>query len=206
MAEMPKPRWIPERPSMKQIMDRICEVGLRKPTPEELGEAVDAYLHYCETTPLIYKKYIPFKGISYPSTEERFHTPTIHGFTEWCHISRTTFYRWMQGEDVATSNACKRAQDKIFKVALVAGMNDAINTTLLSRYLGLADKTETETTDKTPPAAPAVDPTTVAHLTHPDMTTDQHEAILATGLNVPLFSQMQIDSGMQFYMPTGVDD
>lgn len=41
----------------------------------------------------------------------------------------------------------------------------------------------------------------VADMWHPDMTAEQEDALLAAGVDIPLYPQALIDHGIPFHMP-----
>lgn len=204
MVQMPQAKWLPDKLTPVQIVDRITERKLRTPSADELIEAGQNYIRFCEQNPTHVQKPMAFKGASWNHIVDKPRCPTIEGFTLFCSISERTLKRWRDDERFPDLQQAVQTVIKTFQdVMLRYGMADVANANLIARYLGLSEKTQTEVVGGD--TAPAVDPTHAAVLTHPDMEVDQLEQLLERGLPVPMFSQAQIDAGIPFFMPKMVD-
>ena len=77
-----------------------------------------------------------------------------------------------------------------------------LNANIIARDLQLAEHTVAKLDVQT---APKVDPATVADKMHPDCTDEFLAAIYAAGLEPIKYSQEQLDAGVPFYVPGGLN-
>ena len=90
----------------------------------------------------------------------------------------------------------------MFRQKFDGAASGLLNSNIIARDLQLAEQVVQKLDVQT---APKVDPNTVADKMHPDCTDEYRAAIYAAGLEPIKYSQEQIDAGVPFYVPGGLE-
>lgn len=146
------------------------------------------YFNWCDETPLEEENLFAYKGSVTRAMANKPRVFTLSGLCTHVGIprSRLRAYRERGGEwEDAVQMIDQILETQKFEYAAV----NLMNASLISRDLGLTEKTETKLVESKP--VEQVDPATVANLTHPDDPYEWNEPR-------PLYSREQLDAGIPF--------
>jgi hypothetical protein len=128
---------------------------------------------------------------------------TVVGFCEWAGVTQPCFYNQHLRKGEGWQDAIDYCKTRIQAYLQDAGLHRDLDSNLVARIAGLADKVDQRTQDTTPaPPEPRIPPELVADRIHPDCTYAEQARLEAAGLLVPLYSQQQLDAGQPYHPPS----
>lgn len=121
----------------------------RNPTfrdPEDVWSAACEYFEWVEENPLYEDKLVTFQGVATHEPVEKMRAMTISGLCLFLDIGRSTWegYRTKEG----FSGIVTRVEDVIREQKFTGAAADLLNPNIIARDLGLADKQDHTSSDK----------------------------------------------------------
>lgn len=179
--------------------------------PDKIRELGDKYMEWVEDNPMEVEKIL-----ARPKSPEGFvrvvqkkpRAATMNGICLTIGISIETWYRTLKDPNTSTEirKAMRDVAQRIHEYGVSNTAAELQNVTIMTRVLGLAEKSinEIEVTDAS--TVPAVDEDALAVHMHPDdpyvKTGDLSDGVWPR----PLFSKHQLDAGIPFFLPAKKDD
>ena len=152
MAAAKKPAAKPKKPSRDGRVGSAAPKGNQywrnrrvfgrefKFTPEKLWDAACAYFDWVEENPLYDHELVKFQGTATLSKIPKMRAMTLNGMCLYINISKRTYEQYRHRENYA--DVCE-AIDEVIKTQKFEGAAaEMLNPNLISKDLGLADKTE----------------------------------------------------------------
>lgn len=169
-------------------------------TPEQLFDEFEAYIKFAEEN-----LWFAAEGKFDPETKKVTPTKIKHGswtIVSFCHflgIGTKSWHNWRnKREDLkpAIEVIEERIRDHRNRGAEAGVFNPGFVSWQNERQERLAaEKAEL------PATPPTVAAQYIANTWHPEMTKEQEDALLAAGVDIPLYPQALIDQGIPFHMP-----
>lgn len=141
-------------------------------TPEAMWEAACEYFAWVEDNPLIEVKSYQFQGEPFQDKIPKMRAMTIEGFCLFCGANRKYLFQFESEIDTTTeegqgfSNVINEIKEIIRLQKFTGAAADLLNANIISRDLGLADKTDLTSSDGSmtprPVSITAIDPTEAA--------------------------------------------
>lgn len=139
-------KWYQSKPGRGKV-GRPWTYPLDETGPALLLKDVQEYLEWCEQNPLWEEKLVAYKGRATTKRVAKMRVATVTGFCLRTGIDPTTWWAWKQ------EKGKPQARPDLHSVILVAEKSireqkfagaaaDLLNANIISRDLGLADKTE----------------------------------------------------------------
>lgn len=100
----------------------------------------EAYLEWCEENPLMEAKAFAYKGDVVVENVPKMRVATLGGFCLHLGIALTTWHDWRKRQDLC--NVTVDIENAIREYKFAGAAADLLNANIISRDLGLADKTE----------------------------------------------------------------
>ncbi|QIG74950.1 terminase small subunit protein [Rhizobium phage RHph_I65] len=107
---------------------------------EQLWNELLSYLEWCEANPLYEGKLISFQGVGTVEEVPKMRIATLGGFCLHLGIAQTTYMDWRKREDLC--NVIANIDAALYEYKIAGASADLLNANIISRLLGLADKTE----------------------------------------------------------------
>lgn len=112
-------------------------------TPDDMWRQAQEYFDWVEANPLYETKAFAYKGIVTTATVPKMRAMTIQGLCLFLDISDETWYRHCDSEDF--SGVTERIKKIIYTQKFEGASADLLNANIITRELGLAEKTENST-------------------------------------------------------------
>lgn len=127
--------------------------------PEALWEACHEYFVWVEENPLWEHKVAQFQGVPVSMEVPKLRAMTIGGLCIFLGIDRTTWVDWRKHEDF--SRIVAHVEAVIYEQKFTGAAADLLNSSIIARDLGLAEKSEHDhkSTDGSMTPAQTIDPT-----------------------------------------------
>ena len=109
-------------------------------SPDILWEASCEYFKHIEDTPLWESKVAQFQGEPVDMILPKMRPMTIRGLARFLHISHDTWYDYRKQKDF--SDICSEIEGIIYDQKFAGAAADLLNPSIISRDLGLKDRTE----------------------------------------------------------------
>ena len=123
-------------------------------SPEILWDAACEYFQWCVDNPLYEDKVSLYKGIPTHDTVEKMRAMTLQGLCLFLGIDKQTLNNYGSKEQYQDYFAVvKQIKDTIFEQKFTGAAADLLNSNIIARDLGLADKQDHTSSDNsmTPP-------------------------------------------------------
>lgn len=118
----------------KHGRDRLFE------SPEKLWDACCEYFEWVDENPLYEDKLVTFQGEANHEPVAKMRAMTIGGLCLFLGIHRGTWNEWRKVNDL--SEVIAQAEEVIYAQKFAGAAADLLNANIISRELGLSDKTE----------------------------------------------------------------
>jgi len=122
--------------------------------PDDLWGACCEYFEWNQDNPLVETKGFAFQGKVTKETFPKMRAMTIGGLCLFLDIDETTWREWVKSR-ADLSPIITRAEAVIFKQKFEGASADLLNASIIARELGLADKTDHQSTDSSMSPKPA---------------------------------------------------
>ena len=113
-------------------------------TPEQLWVAACEYFQWVENNPLLEEKIFHAQGIITKDTVTKMRAMTIGGLCIFLDIDRTTWENYRNNQDFF--RITKEVEEIIYNQKFTGAAADLLNSNIIARELGLADKQQNEHT------------------------------------------------------------
>ena len=111
-------------------------------TPEQLWVAACEYFQWVENNPLLEEKIFHAQGIITKDTVTKMRAMTISGLCIFLDIDRTTWENYRNNQDFF--RITKEVEEIIYNQKFTGAAADLLNSNIIARELGLADKQQAE--------------------------------------------------------------
>lgn len=167
-------------------------------TPAQLLEEFQAYTEFAHEKLAFPVESVRGKDGKLHATKYRHGTWTIVSFCHFLGVSDQTWLDWHRDRDdlrAALGVVENRIRDHNKRGADAGVFSAAMAAYDLEREERKRARLAAQA--EPPPVASEL----VANIVHPDMTPEQFDAYTAAGVEVPLYTQKQIDAGMPLFLP-----
>lgn len=169
-------------------------------TGSELWAKVYEFFEWCENNPLEDNKLVTFEGDANIAAVPKMRVPTIHALAVYIGVTRRTIYKWADPKDdlyrPELAPIINAVTDIIYDTKYTAGAAGLVSAAMMIRDLNLADATHIQQTT-TEVKKGTVDESRIANVMHPHATPEYLDAWYAIGKEPPMFSQQQLDAGIE---------
>jgi len=109
-------------------------------TPKELWDEACKYFAWIDDNPLMEQKVFSFQGTTHKTKVEKMHAMTINGLCLHMGITEDTLKNYSKKDDFL--GVVEHVRKCIYEQKLTGAAADLLNASIISRELGLIDKTE----------------------------------------------------------------
>lgn len=111
-----------------------------------LWEACCEYFEWVDTNPLLEMKPFAYQGVVIQEPVPKMRAMTINGLCIFLDIDLTTWRAWREVKEFST--VVSRAEEIIYEQKFTGAAADLLNSNIIARDLGLADKHENQNKDQ----------------------------------------------------------
>jgi len=115
-------------------------------SPEKLWEACCEYFQWNEDNPLFEVKAFAYQGVVVQESIPKMRAMTLGGLCLFLDVDKSTWGVWRTKEDFA--NVTAKAEDIMRKQKFEGASADLLNANIIARDLGLVDKTDLSSSDR----------------------------------------------------------
>lgn len=122
-------------------------------TPELLWDAACEYFQWCEDNPLFEAKMFSFQGVQTMEMMPKMRAMTVSGLCLFLDCDESYFRAFKAQERVnkaAFITIIEKIESTIYNQKFMGASADLLNSNIISRELGLSDKSETKVTVEQP--------------------------------------------------------
>lgn len=170
-------------------------------TGSELWAKVYEFFQWCESNPLEENKLVTFEGDANIAAVPKMRVPTVHALASYIGITRRTWYKWADPKDdlyrPELAPIISTVNDIIYDTKYTAGAAGLVSAAMMIRDLNLADATHIQQTTAEVKMG-TIDESRIANIMHPNATPEMLDAYYAAGKEPPMYTQQQLDAGMDF--------
>ena len=199
--EPPKP-WEND-PNFRLIVQTIRGAGTGKgrerriKSPEHLFEELAKYkVFFHEKLGFPIDGKIDLETGKFTPTKFKYGSYTIESFCHFLGVGTKSWELWRRDrEDL--KDAIRVIEEQFIDHRRRGGESGVFNAGLVAWDLEREERKKAAL----PPPPPSVNADLVANFEHPDMTEEQEEALLAAGVEIPMYTRQLIELGVPFTMP-----
>lgn len=135
-------------PKGNQFWKAATKIGRDKlfASPEKLWDACCEYFDWNEENPLFEVKAFAYQGVVVQEKIPKMRAMTINGLCLFLNVDGSTWAAWRTQE--AFSAVTAKAEDIIRKQKFEGASADLLNANIIARDLGLVDKTDLSSSDR----------------------------------------------------------
>ena len=111
-------------------------------SPEALWESCCEYFQWVEENPLWETKLFSYQGAVSEGVIPKMRAMTIGGLCLFLDIDETTWRAWRAGNDKDFTTVITKAEQIMYNQKFTGAAADLLNANIISRELGLADKSD----------------------------------------------------------------
>lgn len=113
---------------------------------DALWEACCEYFEWVDSNPLLEMKPFAYQGVVIQEPVPKMRAMTINGLCIFLDIDLTTWRAWREVKEFST--VVSRAEEIIYEQKFTGAAADLLNSNIIARDLGLADKHENQNKDQ----------------------------------------------------------